>query len=113
MVCASPVQHALNQHDAFRPGAQLGVDVGIRKALGEKLGALLQLNMVVRRRDSGNEAEPEDSGSRQAFLSPGLSYAVAENVQIYGFYQQPIYQNVNGVQLVARRAFMVGLAGRF
>lgn len=106
-------QHALNQHDEFRPGAQLGLDVGIRKALGEKLGALLQLNMVVKRRDSGNEAEPEDSGSRQAFLSPGLSYAVAENVQIYGFYQQPIYQNVNGVQLVARRAFMVGLAGRF
>lgn len=106
-------QHAMNQHDEFRPGAQLGVDVGIRKAIGEKLGALLQLNMVVKRRDSGNEAEPEDSGSRQAFLSPGLSYALAETMQIYGFYQQPIYQNVNGVQLVARRAFMVGLAGRF
>jgi hypothetical protein len=34
-------------------------------------------------------------------------------MQVYGFYQQPIYQNVNGVQLVARRAFMVGLSGRF
>jgi len=106
-------QHALNQHDEYKPGAQLGIDLGIRKALGDKLGALLQLNMVVKRPDSGNEAEPEDSGSRQAFLSPGLSYAIADNIQVYGFYQHPIYQNVNGVQLVARRAFMVGLSGRF
>jgi hypothetical protein len=106
-------QHALNQHDEFRPGAQLGVDVGIRQGVGDKLGALLQLNMAVKRRDSGNEAEPEDSGSRQVFISPGLSYAVTDSMQVYGFYQQPIYQNVNGVQLVARRAFMVGLSGRF
>jgi hypothetical protein len=106
-------QHALNQHDEYKPGAQLGVDLGIRKALGDKLGALLQLNMVVKRRDSGNEAEPEDSGSRQAFVSPGLSYALADNIQVYGFYQHPIYQNVNGVQLVARHAFTIGLSGRF
>lgn len=106
-------QHALNQHDEFRPGAQLGADLGVRKALGDKLGALLQLNMVVKRRDSGNQAEPGETGSRQAFLSPGLNYAVADNAQVYGFYQQPIYRNVNGVQLVARHAFIVGLSGRF
>lgn len=89
------------------------MDLGIRKALDDKLRGLLQLNMVVKRRDRGNEAEPEDSGSRQAFVSPGLSYALADNIQIYGFYQHPIYQNVNGVQLIARRAFIVGLSGRF
>lgn len=106
-------QHALNQHDDFKPGAQLGADVGYRYGVTDNLGALIQLNLLVKKRDSGAEAEPEDSGSRSLFISPGLSYAVSSNTQIYGFYQQPIYQNVNGVQLTASRGLVVGLSGRF
>jgi hypothetical protein len=34
-------------------------------------------------------------------------------MQIYGFLQLPIYQDVNGVQLVARHAVAVGLNMRF
>jgi hypothetical protein len=106
-------QHALNEHDGFKPGAQAGADIGLRYGIGDKLGALAQLNAVVKQRDSGTEAEPDDSGSRSVFLSPGLSYAVSDRLQVYGFYQHPIYQHVNGVQLTARRAFTVGLSGRF
>jgi len=106
-------QHAINQHDGFKPGAQLGADIGYRYGVSDKLGALVQLNAVVKSRDSGAEAEPADSGSRSVFVSPGLSYAVANNMQVYGFYQHPLYQNINGVQLTARRAFVFGLSGRF
>ncbi len=106
-------QHALNQHDAFKPGNQLGADIGYRYGVNDKLGALLQLNAVVKRRDSGAQAEPADSGSRSVFVSPGLSYAVASNMQVYGFYQHPVYQNVNGVQLTAKQAFVIGVSGRF
>ena len=107
------LQHALNSHDDFRPGAQLGVDVGYAHAFTERLSALLQLNAVFKARDHGAQAEPDDSGSRSLFLSPGLSYKVGEAFRVYGYYQQPLYQHVNGVQLTASRAVVVGVSTRF
>ena len=46
-------------------------------------------------------------------MSPGLSYAVSDSIQIYGFFQQPLYQHVNSVQLTANQAFVVGMSARF
>ena len=106
-------QHALKSHDDFKPGDQWSVDVGYRHGITDQLGALVQLNFLVKRRDSGAQAEPEDSGGRYVSLSPGLSYAVSDKIQLYGFYQQPLYQHVNGVQLTANKAFVVGLSARF
>lgn len=107
------VQRALREHDGFRPGAQLSVDVGYAKAFTEKLSAIVQLNAVMKRRDSGAEAEPDDSGSRSLFLSPGVSYQVTDTVRLYAFYQHPLHQHVNGVQLTADRAVVVGVSTRF
>jgi Putative MetA-pathway of phenol degradation len=106
-------QHALNSRNEFKPGDQFGIDVGYRHGITDKLGALVQLNFLLKRRDSGAEAEPEDSGGRFVSISPGLSYAVSDNIQVYGFYQQPVYQHVNGVQLTANKAFVVGVSARF
>ena len=105
-------QHALNEHHGYKPGAQIGMDMGVRKGMGDKLGALLQLNLLHKSRDSGSEAEPADSGGRYIFLSPGLSYALTGQTQLYGFYQHALYRKVNGVQLTAPHAFVFGIAGR-
>ncbi|MEJ8835390.1 transporter [Ramlibacter sp. AN1133] len=107
------LQHPLNRHDEFAPGAQLTLDLGYARRFGEKFAGLLQLNAVVKRRDRGAQAEPEDSGSRSLFLSPGVSYELNERMRVYAFYQHPLHQSVNGVQLTARRAVAVGLATRF
>jgi hypothetical protein len=106
-------QHALNSHNDFKPGSQFGVDAGFRYGVTDKLGALVQVNALVKQRDSGLQAEPDDSGGRYVSISPGLSYAVTETLQIYGFFQKPVYQHVNGVQLTADKAFVVGLSTRF
>jgi hypothetical protein len=106
-------QHALNSHDDFRPGSQFGIDVGYRYGVTDKLGALVQVNAVVKRRDRGAQAEPNDSGGRFLFISPGLSYAATDTMQIYAFFQKPVYQYVNGVQLTADKAFVLGLSNRF
>jgi hypothetical protein len=106
-------QHALNSHDQYKPGRQFGADVGYRYNATDKLGALVQLNMLFRGRDAGSEAEPADSGGRYAFISPGLSYALSDAIEIYGFYQHPVYQRVNGVQLTSSRGLLVGVSGRF
>ncbi|WP_420475483.1 hypothetical protein [Noviherbaspirillum sp. ST9] len=106
-------QHALNSHDNFKPGGQLSADAGYRHSVTDRLGALIQLNFLVKRRDSGSAAEPADSGARYVSLSPGLSYALSDAVQVYGFLQKPVYRNVNGVQLTADKALVVGVSGRF
>ena len=48
------------------------------------------------------------------WLNPvnGVSYAITDSLQAYGFVQKPLWQNVNGVQLTAKTAYVVGVSGR-
>jgi len=71
------------------------------------------MNGLIRGRDGGAQAEAEDSGGRSLFLSPGVGYALTKDLQVYSFLQLPLYQFVNGVQLVADRALVVGVSTRF
>lgn len=106
-------QFPLNTNKGYKPGQQVLLDVGGRWEASERVGLLVQVNALWKGHDSGDEAEPEDSGGRWVFVSPGFTVAVSRNVNLYGFVQLPIYQNVNGVQLVAKRAFAVGASVQF
>ena len=46
-------------------------------------------------------------------ISPGVAYALTPAVQLYAFVQLPIYQHVNGVQLIADRSYAVGVSAQF
>ena len=59
------------------------------------------------------DAEPADSGGKYLFISPGLSFSVNRDLQLYAFVQFPLYQNVNGIQLTADSGFVVGASYRF
>jgi hypothetical protein len=107
------LQVPLNERAGYRPGKRMAVDAGLRYDATERWSLMLQLNALARARDSGVEAEPEDTGGRSLFIGPGASFAATNDVRIYGFLQLPIMQRVNGVQLVARRAVVLGLSGRF
>ena len=107
------VQAALNTRDEFKPGASLGIDAGLRYDVAGGIGLLLQANVLVRDRDEGVQAEPANSGGRYAWLSPGVSVDLGRDWQIYAFVQLPLYQDVNGVQLVAERAAVLGVSARF
>ncbi|GAC1527815.1 MAG: hypothetical protein NVS2B4_05390 [Ramlibacter sp.] len=106
-------QQALESRDGFKPGSQLAADIGYARVLGERLAGVLQLNTVVKARDKGAQAEPDDSGSRSLSLSPGVSLQATDATRAYAFYQQPLHQSVNGVQLTARRAIVVGMSTTF
>lgn len=106
-------QLPLNSHDDYKPGQVWTVDFGGRWEATPRLGLLLQLNMVWKGRDSGSEAEPDDSGGRYVFISPGITFAITNKVNVYGFVQLPIYQYVNGLQLVAKQAYSVGVSAQF
>ena len=106
-------QFPLNSSQGYKPGQQYLVDVGGRWEATARLGLMLQLNAIWKGRDSGAEAEPEDSGGRWVFVSPGIAFAITKGVSVYAFVQLPIYQYVNGVQLVASRAYAAGVSAQF
>jgi hypothetical protein len=109
----SLLQKPLNARAEFRPGARLSFDTGLRYEISEAAALMLQANLLLRGRDRGSESEPEDSGGKAIFLSPGASYTVSRDVQMYGFLQLPVYQYVNGVQITAKTAAVIGVSTRF
>lgn len=106
-------QSALNSREDYKPGNRLSLDVGYRYELTSTVGVMLQLNVLKRWRDSGSQAEPGDTGGNFIFVSPGVSFALSKNTQIYGFVQLPLYQYVNGVQLTADWSGVIGLNAKF
>jgi hypothetical protein len=107
------MQQAIVTADDFRPGNQVQLNFGYRQPFTPALHGLLQLNSVAKSRDGGAEAEPDLSGSKSVFLSPGLTFALTKDLEAYGFYQKAIYRYVNGVQLSADHAWVLGMSVRF
>ncbi len=107
------VQAPVNQSDGYRPGNKYSADIGIVYPADAPVSGMLQLNLSVKDRDRGPEGEPADSGGSFVWLSPGVSYAVSRETQIYGFLQLPLYQHVNGVQLTANWTLAAGVHWRF
>ena len=106
------LQSPLNSRAGYKPGQRLSLDAGVRHQV-DSIALLLQVNALVRGKDSGAQAEPGDSGGRALFLSPGLGYSVTRDLQAYAFLQLPLYQYVNGVQLTASKAAVIGISAKF
>jgi hypothetical protein len=105
-------QHALAKRDEYRAGDQLSLTGGVAYAYADNAALMFQLNGLNKSRDSGDNAEPDVSGGRYIFASPGMRYAAGKDVQVYGFAQVPIYRNVNGIQLTADWSLVAGLTLR-
>jgi len=106
------LQQALNERAGFKPGQHLTVDGGYHYAANHKVGLMVQLNGLIKGKDRGNNAEPDDSGGEFIFLSPGISFSATPSLQIFAFLQQPLYQRVNGVQLTADNGYVLGVNSR-
>ena len=106
-------QSALNSREDYKPGRRITLDVGYRYEATDSIGFMLQLNALYRSKDAGAQAEPDDTGGKFLFLSPGVSYAVTKSTQLYAFVQKPLYQHVNGVQLTADWSAVIGVSARF
>jgi len=106
-------QAPFNRQAGYRPGYALQFDLGYIYQPLPRLSLTLQMNGLRKGRDTGPEAEFEDSGSWTVSLSPGISYAVLDNTNVYAFVQVPVYRYVNGVQLTANWAALAGVTTRF
>lgn len=116
---SAQAQSAIAIRDHYRPGTELGLDLGAHYSITHSLNALLQLNAQHRARDTGSNANAA-SGGYSWNLSPGLSYALAPQTQLYGVVQIALKQFVNtnpadsaSGQLAAPWSLAVGIGQRF
>lgn len=113
-------QQSVMNDPLFKPGSQLNIDLGARYAVNRSLSGLLQINAQLNNRDSGINAAADASGVpgsstgvRIVSITPGVSWAVMSDTNIYALMQLPIYQFVNGEQLTANSGLTAGVNHRF
>ena len=107
------VQTPFYKREGFRPGYSVWFDLGYNYQPLPELALVLQLNTFRKGRDTGLQAEFEDSGGWTVSLSPGVSYGISASTSLYSFVQVPLYRYVNGVQLTANWSAVVGVSTRF
>jgi hypothetical protein len=101
--------------EEYRIGSQMQAHLGSEFPIGSSLALLGQANFRLRAKDdTGTSGEDdEDTGGTWLFLSPGLRVATGPFASLYGLVQIPVYQRVNGVQLVSEGNLYVGVTGGF
>jgi len=108
---------AFAAHAGYRPGNELDAAAGAYYAgwqfgRATTLAPVLQLLMSDRLHDTGVNADPPDSGYLRFLAAPGLELDMGK-VHLYGDVEIPVYQDVNGNQLVAPRAYKLILSYSF
>lgn len=98
-------EHAVATRDGYRPGDELDTALGTYYNGGAygaitKVAPVLQIIASYRLHDSGPAADPADSGYQRVLFAPGIQLEFTD-VKLYGDVEIPVYQHVNGNQLVA------------
>ena len=101
---------------AYRPGNEVDAVVGTY-CNGWRIGAVkiapvAQALGSVRWSDTGEDSAHPDSGYKRAFLSPGIEISAA-SWRLYGDVAFPVYQHVNGNQLVASELYKLNISHGF
>lgn len=107
------LQTAVAHDTGFRPGDGLNVNAGVRFTGWRSLTPALQLNVRAEKPETGVEADIANSGATLAYLSPGLTAQLSNQLQVYVFVQVPVYQHVTGLQLEPRFLASVGVHYNF
>ena len=99
--------------EEFRHGAEAQVNLGTEYPLAKHLAVLLQGNYRVRAKDDVGAAEDEEeanTGGVTLYATPGLRFDAVPGFSIYGLAQFPIYERVNGIQVVADSNLVLGIS---
>jgi hypothetical protein len=103
------VQQPLNSRDGFRPGTGFNINAGFRYMGYEHFIPSIQINARAEGRESGPNADVDNSGATLAYLSPGINFQLQGALHGYVYGQVPIYQRVNGWQIEPRYTVTVGV----
>jgi hypothetical protein len=102
----------LDRRDEFKPGVNGQVSAGIQYARWRGFMPQMQLTLHAAARDSGQNADRENSGGVQLYAAPGITVDLGKGMSAFGHVQLPLYQHVNGYQLAPRATASLGLQYR-
>ena len=99
--------------EEYRIGPQAQVHLASEYPIGGLFTLLGQANFRVKGKDDvgATGLEEEDTGGSSLYLSPGLRVSTGSQSSIYGLVQIPVYQRVNGIQLVSDVNLYLGVTG--
>lgn len=97
----------------YRPGNQFTLTTGLRYEANPTWVPQLQLNLVRKSRDQGAFADTFDTAGTIAYLSPGITFSLRKDVQLYTFVQLPVYSRLQGYQLFPRWTATAGVSAGF
>lgn len=105
-------QQALNHSSmaagSYKPGNNLNLSVGARYTGFASFTPTVQLNARVAEHDSGDAADTFATGGQLVYLTLGAIVPLTHGFAPYTNVQLPIYQNLNGIQLVPKYIVSVG-----
>jgi len=100
-------QHEISLENRYRPGAELNAAVGLSynnfMAGDVHIAPIFQMIVSNRGRDGGLSGDPDNTGYTRLIVSPGFEIDRG-NWKIYADVEVPVYQDMNGNQLVAPAA---------
>ncbi|HEY6221840.1 MAG TPA: hypothetical protein VIX13_04825, partial [Candidatus Eisenbacteria bacterium] len=99
--------------EKYRIGPQVQVHLASELPVGNTFALLGQANFRVKGKDNVGTSglDEADTGGTWFYLSPGLRVTTGQHASIYGMVQLPVYQRVNGIQLVSDLNLYFGMTG--
>jgi hypothetical protein len=105
----SAVTHRMDQPgNDYRPGNSTNVSLGLRYERAPAWVPQVQLNLLRKSRDQGALADVQNTAGFVAYVSPGLTGRLTDQLHLYGFVQVPLYSNLYGYQLFPRYTLTAG-----
>jgi hypothetical protein len=98
----------LAPHNGFMPSTSVGFSTGVRWLNTSDFVPLFQFNARLDGREGGINGDSADSGGEVVYVSPGATYALGRVSSIFAFFQIPVYQRWNGLQLEPRWLVSIG-----
>ena len=97
----------------YRVGDEIVASGGVSYAAGQRWLFSVQANARHTGRDEYLGAGVASTGGDAIALSPGARFRTGDRLELYGYVQLPVYQNVNESQLAPRLGFIVGVTKSF
>jgi len=110
------LRSAVSTRDNYRPGDSLQLVMGMHyDAFRHSTHVIptLMLNGTIRSADSGINSDPYNSGLRSLYLTPGVLLDITKHWQANASLYLPVYQRVNGIQLVPMQVASAGITYNF
>jgi hypothetical protein len=97
----------------YRVGNEALATAGVSYAAGQRWVFSLQVNGRHAGRDEFQGEGVPSTGSDAFALAPGVRFRTGDRLELYGYVQLPVYQDVNEAQLAPRAGFVFGFSKSF